>query len=263
MLLQAFIDDSKSEGVPPFFVLAGYIGRADMWAKFSMEWQRALDMRPRIAYFKLREALRGEGEFNGMSEGLRMERARLMRNIIEQFAPYEFSIGFRLDEYEKAFSILPRGAYDNPYYFASFHLVMRLTRNIDHFGGSLNHDDLLVVFDNQAMEQTRIVAGWERLGRQLDEGSQLQKLPPLVTKLMRSTPSFRDDKHVLPLQAADMHATWFRLYIEAHRDGRPAPPIHGFKTQLPGLSIIGTQETLNNLAQTVLAGMKTQGRYSG
>lgn len=259
MLFQAFIDDSKSEGMPPFFVLAGYIGRAEMWSKFSFEWQRALDMRPRIAYFKLREALRGEGEFNGASEGLRMERARLMRNIIEQFAPYEFSIGFRLDEYEKAFSILPQGSYDNPYYFAAFQLVMRITKNIDHFGGSLDEDDLQVVFDNQAMEQTRVLAGWERLRRKLEDSGQLQKLPPLVANLMRSTPAFKDDKHVLPLQAADMHATWFRQYIEAHRDGRPAPPIPGFKAQLPGLSVMATQETLDNLAQTVLAGLKEQG----
>jgi hypothetical protein len=253
MMLQAFIDDSKSEGVPPFFVLAGYIGRADMWAKFSTEWQRALDMRPRIAYFKFREALRGEGEFNGASEGLRMERARLMRNIIEQFEPCEFSFGFRLDEYEKAFSILPAGTYNNPYYFAAFQLVMRITKNIDHFGGSLN-DRLDVVFDNQAMEQARMVAGWEKIGRSLKDDERFRELPPLVANLMRSTPAFRDDKVVLALQAADMHATWSGQYIEAHRDGRAASPMPGFKRQLRGLSVVATRQTLDNLAETMLAG---------
>jgi len=258
MLFQAFIDDSKSEGEPPYFVLGGYIGHADMWTKFEREWQRALEMRPRIAYFKYREALYGEGEFNGASEALRMERACLMRNIIEQFAPYEFSIAFRRDEYERAFSIVPPSSVQNPYYFAAFQLVMRVTRNIDHFGGSFD-DELQVTFDRQAMEQARIVAGWNRLRHKLESGEQIDDLPPIAAKLMRNPPTFRDDKHVLPLQAADMHVTWVRLLMEAIRDGRPDPPIPGKKKGLPGLAITATQETLNNAAHVVLVGLIRQG----
>lgn len=260
MLFQAFIDDSKSEGDPPFFVLAGYIGRADMWAKFEREWQRALEMRgPRIAYFKYREALHGEGEFNGASEALRMERASLMRNIIEQFAPFEFSIAFRVDEYEHAFAIVPPSSVHNPYYFAAFELIMRLARNIDHFGGSFE-DELQVIFDNQAMEQARIIAGWDRLRHKLESGERINDLPPIAAKLMRTPPAFRDDKRVLPLQAADMQATWVRLLMEAIRDGRPDPPVPGKKKGLPGLAITATQETLNNAAHVVRVSLVQQGR---
>lgn len=258
MLFRAFIDDSKSEGDPPYFVLGGYIGRADMWTKFSREWQRALEMRPRIAYFKYREALYGEGEFNSASEALRMERARLMRNIIEQFAPFEFSIAFRPDEYERAFSIVPPGSVQNPYYFAAFELIMRVSRNIEHFGGSFD-DELQVTFDNQAMEQARIISGWNRLRQKLESGEQINQMPPIAARLMRSPPAFRDDKRVLPLQAADMHATWIRLLMEAIRDGRPDPPLPGKKKGLPGLAVTATQETLNNAAHVVLVGLIRQG----
>lgn len=258
MLFQAFIDDSKSEGEPPYFVLGGYIGRAEMWAKFATEWQRALEMRPRIAYFKYREALYGEGEFNGASEALRMERACLMRNIIEQFAPFEFSIAFRRDEYDHAFSIVPPSSVHNPYYFAASELIVRLSKNIEHFGGSFD-DELQVTFDNQAMEQARIIASWNRLRHKLETGAQIDDLPPIAAKLMRTPPAFRDDKHVLPLQAADMHATWIRLLMEAIRDGRPDPRIPGKKKGLPGLAITATQETLNNAAHVVLVGLIQQG----
>lgn len=257
-MFQAFIDDSKSEGTPPFFVLGGYIGRADMWATFERTWQRALEMRPRIAYFKYREALYGEGEFNGASEALRMERASLMRNIIEQFAPFEFSIAFRRDEYEHAFSIVPPSSVHNPYYFAAFELIIRVARNIEHFGGSFD-DELQVVFDIQAMEQARIIAGWNRLRHKLESGERIDDLPPIAVKLMRTPPTFRDDKHVLPLQAADMHVTWVRLLMEAIWDGQPDPPIPGKKKGLPGLAITATQETLNNAAHTVLVGLIRQG----
>jgi hypothetical protein len=41
LALQAFIDDSRSEGA--ILVLSGYIADAASWAKFSDEWQELLD----------------------------------------------------------------------------------------------------------------------------------------------------------------------------------------------------------------------------
>jgi hypothetical protein len=248
-LFKAFIDDSQSHGAQPLFVLAGYVGPAKMWEGFSVEWRRALAMRPAIQYFKLREALRGEGEFNGASEGLRLERVRLMRNIIEQFEPSEFSIAFRTDHFAKAAAILPPGQFQNPYFFAAFELVMRLTKNIEHFGGTLN-DSLRITYDNQAMEKSRMLGGWQKLAAKLDGIEQRSgQLPPLVTDLMKSDPTWADDRSVLPLQAADMHATWFRMYLEAHLENRKQEPVPGFRKQLRGLSVVATQETLNNFAE--------------
>ena len=62
LTLQASIDDS-GRGQKPVFVLAGYVAKSDDWGAFSDEWEIALHERPRIEYFKMREAWNGTGQF--------------------------------------------------------------------------------------------------------------------------------------------------------------------------------------------------------
>src|SRR4051812_26441335 len=78
-MLRAFIDDSRGHSLPKVFVLAGYISTAERWASFSDEWRRALDMSPRIAYFKYWEAIKRRKQFYGWSEKAAFERASVFR----------------------------------------------------------------------------------------------------------------------------------------------------------------------------------------
>jgi hypothetical protein len=158
-MVQAFIDDSKSERSPPFFVLGGYVATIDTWGAFSTEWQKALDMRPRLQYFKYREAIEGEGEFHHASEALRMERIAIMRGVVELFDLAEFGIAFRVDSYEKAFGKFGRPQL-NPYYFATSILAAEIGRSLERL--QLPKEPLDLIFDDQAMEKARVLEAWGR-----------------------------------------------------------------------------------------------------
>jgi hypothetical protein len=82
-MLQAFVDDSGTGGQPPVFVLAGFIATVNEWTAFSDEWQESLEMRPRIKYFKMSEAMTFGGEFSGWSEQSRNDRVARLYRIIE------------------------------------------------------------------------------------------------------------------------------------------------------------------------------------
>jgi hypothetical protein len=64
MVLQAYVDDSGSEPRSTFFVLGGFIARSDQWGLFADEWGAALHRAPRIAYFKLNEAMGLKKQFD-------------------------------------------------------------------------------------------------------------------------------------------------------------------------------------------------------
>jgi hypothetical protein len=64
LMLQAYIDDSRSDD-PPVFALGGFIAPAEKWASFSDEWQQFLDMPPAIKYFKMRVTGARNGGTNG------------------------------------------------------------------------------------------------------------------------------------------------------------------------------------------------------
>ena len=49
----AFVDDSGSGGDSPYFVSAGYTAPESIWNGFVPEWQRILDLSPKLEYFKM------------------------------------------------------------------------------------------------------------------------------------------------------------------------------------------------------------------
>lgn len=230
-MLQAYIDDSKTHADPLLFILAGYLAPAEQWAEFSDEWQRFLDMDPRIEYFKLREALRGVGEFDGRAKKLCTERIVLMRGIIEKYDLREFAIGFELKDYEKHYlPSMGHRVFDNPYFFASTHLAMQLARRLPDMG--VEPQPIEFIFDEQVREKAGVIQGWD-FARDFS-ASHPEYETTFSRGLIFHVPAFRDDKDVLPLQAADMHATYIRLLLEARHNKKPAPTIPGKKRDLRG-----------------------------
>src|SRR5258708_19472489 len=53
---QAYVDDSVGSAGSKALVLAGFVSSAAGWAAFSEEWQAALDLEPKLDYFKMNEA---------------------------------------------------------------------------------------------------------------------------------------------------------------------------------------------------------------
>jgi hypothetical protein len=56
MTLKAFIDES-GKGDPSIFVMAGFIARAEEWAKFNDDWNAILEKPPTLEYFHMADAV--------------------------------------------------------------------------------------------------------------------------------------------------------------------------------------------------------------
>jgi hypothetical protein len=237
LMLKAFIDDSKTKhGTPHVFVLAGYIASAETWMKFSDEWQAALDLDPRIRYFKLREAMRGIDQFYGRrwTQAKRHERITVFRGLIEKFVQAEIAIGFVIESYQKAYAAWgPK--HRNPYYFASAALTAETARNLDKLG--LPREPIDFVFDTQVMEMGKVVEGWQWAR------DRARPDPPDLLDIHRNAPVFADDETVLPLQAADMHATWMRELFEKKLRKEEPKAVIGFKKNVPRSMIMWFPET--------------------
>lgn len=241
-MLRAFIDGSTSHREPKFLVLAGYIAPAEQWAKFSDEWQRVLDMRPRIDYFKLKEAVRQppNGQFNGFSRDDCNTRIALFRGVIEKYCSGECAIAFGLDAYKNGYvkNMLPSKALKNPFCFAQLHLTTVVAKNLTKFG--LPRERIDFVFDNQDREEPMVVSGFK-------DAARMQKqfgFPSLISDIMPIAPIFADDQEVLPLQAADMLATICRRHLETEFTGKKLEPLPGFSKKISSAVQIWNEKQL-------------------
>jgi hypothetical protein len=200
LMLQAFIDDSR-ESRPPIFVLAGYLAPVERWAAFAEAWQEVLDMPPRIPYFKMSQATNLMG-----SQEKSNERVRLLHAVIEKYITAGFSIMVPSEAIKNIWGPKDKFA-RHPFYCAFSILIPLLGLNIDEFG--FQTDTIDFIFDDQMREKDRVLRAWEWARENANVES--MKLKNILT----STPLFRDDKCLNPLQAADLHAWGIRRrYIE-------------------------------------------------
>ena len=235
LMLQAFIDDSRS-AEPPAFVLAGFIAPADKWAAFSDEWQQFLDMPPVIKYFKMSEAMSFSGEFAHWTEDRRNERLRLMHRVIEDHVSAGIMCIIRPDEYANVFknSVVPKKIH-NPYYFLFFGLITALVANQHRIGLQGKID---FIFDEQMMEKSTIDDLW----------TSFKLLAEVPKDLLGDPPIFRNDQTMLPLQAADMCA-----WVARMRFLQTMPPLPWIrKKEVLGLEFIWTEQMMRERLDYIL-----------
>jgi hypothetical protein len=222
---QAFVDDSGHRQHAPVLVLGGFLAPYSQWQRFIEDWRLMLDMDPGIAYFKMNEAHRLRGEFIGWSESRRDERVRLAYQTIEDYVSLQVSCIIDLKALDRVVPTNPlTGRPMNPFLVAFGGLISGVARNQERFSV---HEKIDFIFDDQVMEKSKIVEGWE----EFKENS-----PPGLKALMGDIPGFRDDEDVLPLQAADLLAWWVRKMAteepdHVYRVGFPWKP----RRQIPGM----------------------------
>lgn len=199
-MLQAYIDDSKSDG--KLFVLAGYVAPAEAWAAFSDEWKAELDQAPALGEFKMAEMNR-RSSWNPNT----WERCGRFYSIIERHVSAAISVTIPLDGFANAVrgSIWPPGmenpeAIHSPYWWAYQAIITSLARHQDQLGLTEPVD---LVFDEQS-ERAHGRGTWEDY-----KGT----APPEEQRVMGDPPIFRRSHSVMPLQAADLYAWWVRRWI--------------------------------------------------
>ena len=240
-MLRAFVDDSQAHQPPKVMFLAGYLAPSDAWAKFSMAWSEILEMKPAIKYFRFREAENLDGQFRHWSEARRDEKVMLLRRVIEEHIPAEFALGLRTEAFQAAFGKFS-GHYANPYYFMTAVLLTEVARNLEKFG--LPRGPVQFVFDNQFMEQERVLQAWEWAKSVANPNP-----PDLLSHTLVSNPVFRDSKATKPIQAADMHAGWLRRTFHQRLLGQTPREIQGFRKNLRGMIIQYSEEELRAIAK--------------
>ncbi|MGY4399382.1 DUF3800 domain-containing protein [Bradyrhizobium sp. USDA 3315] len=193
LMFQIYVDESVSDD-PPVYVMAGFISTAEKWASFSDEWRQRCEMKPRIAYFKMSEAMGFGGEFAGFSEESRNEKIMFLDSLIQEHVMGSIAIVLDHAAYKALFGnpTVPKEL-RSPYYFLAMQMMKELPHFQDHFNIGSGIDFL---FDEQVGEMNRIVAAWE----------DFKVYSGVPWSRLSSIPVFRDEKKVLPLQAADMLA---------------------------------------------------------
>jgi hypothetical protein len=193
-MLQAYIDGSGT-GDPERLVLAGYVAPAENWARFSDDWQGLLSMRRLpLEYFKMKDMTVSE---------IRREHCEYFYRAIERHVTMALICVVSTSDLRRVIGSIdwakypnldPKGL-DNPYPFAVNALVNVFAQN--QAEASLT-EPVDFIFDNEA-EKGLIVEAWEHMRLTTSQ---------YVRRFMGNTPVYRDDKRVLPLQAADLLAWW-------------------------------------------------------
>ncbi len=201
----AYFDASGSMGNSPVFVMAGYVGRFVDWKKFTPEWQTGLDTPKAIDYFKMSEAWARRGEFQGWHSEDRDARLRLLAPIVNKHALAAVVSVIPVKSWKQHFvGRLEKTYHNRPYYFA-FHGVISNAIKYMHAKGIKEKIDC--IFDSEGGEPiAEIIDGFSRFA---------ELAPDHLKEYIGDPPTFRDEKKILPLQAADLLA-WHvrRVYAE-------------------------------------------------
>lgn len=206
--LQAFVDDSASDVGDRRLFMAGYLNRAEKWALHEDAWDEALHAPPSIDYLKMSEARGLRGQFQGWLPEDRDEKLRGLARVIRHFKPQSFQFSLSREVFQRVLTpVNPRGL--NPHFTCCFGVVSIVAKYVASQKVDLPID---FIFDTQQGVSGDIVLYFEQLHR---------ALPKKIRKLIPRVPIFRDDKHFVQLQAADMLAWHVRRAHEVAPEQLP------------------------------------------
>ena len=208
-IIQAWIDDSGVKGTDPVFVLAGFIARADLWAKFSDEWSKTLNEWPTIEYLKMNEAAKLDGQFRGWSVAARDEKLRKLVAVLVRNAPRR-AIHFTYDtaDFQKyrVPRILPPIA--DPYFEGACGIMAGVCYDEIDLGVP---EEVEIIFDEHSIFRPRLHLWYPLLK------ARYELYDPALKGVLPMQPLFKDDKKFVPLQAADVVAWLFRTAFSGQR----------------------------------------------
>jgi hypothetical protein len=239
LMLQAYLDDSGSDGLGPVFLLCGYVTTAKAWARFSDNWQKALDGEPKLEYFKMREANSLRKQFWGWNKAQRDKLLVTLAQIIKRHVLLGISSAVFYEDLEKAKAEYPdiigklKGA---NHYQLLFHGA--IARVANYYIKAKTKERIEFIFDEQGVWGLEAILGATAV---------LPLLNPKERAIIAGPPIQRNDKDYLPLQAADMIAWQTRRFIVENMDLDPATTrIEDFKVDSPALKLLETIPTIYN-----------------
>jgi hypothetical protein len=233
----AFIDDSGSGGDSPYYILAGYSASEATWAAFWPDWQAALDVAPKLQYFKMSEAESLKGQFSGFSSERRTERVNRFIDVIQAHDLQEASIAVSAQACRDTFYPVMHKSHASPYYLAFIGMVSALA-GINRYSGSPELTDF--IFDEQDGMENKALRMYVAVKTHFPE-RQFGRV------------AFRSDRQMIALQAADLVAWQIRRFRST-----PSEPLRNELQRLhscrrPPFRSTITRKDLQHLADVTIA----------
>jgi uncharacterized protein DUF3800 len=213
---RAFTDDSVADTGDRRLFMAGYLNRADTWARFSEAFDEEQHADPPIQYLKMTEAHNLRGQFEGWCATKRDEKLAGLARIIRHFEPFSFQFSINREQYYQIVQPTSPYGFGDPYFTACFGIVSGLARFAAVQGAKT---PIEFIFDRQDSASDNVDLFFDFL---------LANLPRASRRLINGKPIFRDDKELLPLQAADMLVWHLR---REHETGQPLPMADSLRCQ--------------------------------
>ena len=207
VMFQAYVDDSVSELGERKFYLCAYVSTASQWIRFSDDWDEALKAPPTIAAFHMVDAWSYSGEFRGWSESARNAKLEKMASVVKKYKPLAVEVSLSLNKFEAIFKDSAPFFLKSPYFMCFYGMII----TIGQFHKQQNLDVPVDFIFDKTTQSVGTIAFFEYVKEQFPELSQI----------LGSTPIFRDDVAVVPLQAADMLAWCLRRKSEGRNEHIP------------------------------------------
>jgi hypothetical protein len=203
MILQGYFDDSGTSKGQFVCVIAGFISTVERWKSFSEEWQAKLNEDPKLAYFRMSDAMGLRGQFErSWNPELRDQRVYELLEIIKKHSIIAVESRLLRGFYEN----LVRGispVFDDPYFLT----IMQLIFAVYHWQIVHNHSECDLIFDEQGDLSKHLMALWPTIKDSIRRDATYPDTKAEDwLELLKHPPIFRDDRKFLPLQAADMFA---------------------------------------------------------
>jgi len=210
-MLQGYADDSGSDGQRAPYFFGGFLMESEQWAEFADAWQAQLHRSPAIGYFKMHEACARSGEFAQFAfkrSEIRDRKVRDLLEVIETFKPVGIYSTVNWEEFRVQQTPYVEGAAKDPYHCLVpwlFDAVMAWQEQLEIFPKPVDF-----IFDEQG----------DKIGNAIHAVfPEVKKtMPELLRKMFGALPMMRDDKQILPLQAADMLVWNLRAHYEPKVD---------------------------------------------
>lgn len=203
-MLKCYADDSGSQpdahgSDGHVFALAGYIMHESRWEDFAEKWYAELKRDFAIDYCRMSDAEAGEGQFAGMREEFRKRKVKDLALVVQECNPTALVCIMKWSDYnaEVQGKVDPR--LDHPYailFFQILKAIADLQIKFDEAHGFGFHP-VDFIFDEQGSVGLKCLQWYAALR---------ERLPEPHRTIIGNTPLFKDDREVVPLQAADMLA---------------------------------------------------------
>ncbi len=206
-VFQVVIDDSgRGQERDPAFVLAGYIARVRNWKEFADRWQAILAEPPALGNLKGYEAYWLCNQFKGWTPIDRDKKLSKLISLIHKYAPLSVTLAVN----GRAFDAILRatkGSLRNIYPLA---VAAITTKVLSYRADQRTFEKLGFIFDQGMLHGKVFEQAFEEM---------MTSLPKPATRLIGKRPHMEDDLEFLPLQAADLLASYVRFKLAADARG--------------------------------------------